>query len=136
MENAFHFEMLENNIGKLTFDLPGEKVNKFNTPVMQELDILIDDLVKNPDLKCLLIMTGKKGIFIAGADIKEIVTITDLDEGVSVSKQGHRVFDKLAALPFPTIAVIDGAYMGQKSPNRKSISDSFLVGEVPNAYHD
>ena len=112
MENAFHFEMLENNIGKLTFDLPGEKVNKFNTPVMQELDILIDDLVKNPDLKCLLIMTGKKGIFIAGADIKEIVTITDLDEGVSVSKQGHRVFDKLAALPFPTIAVIDGACMG------------------------
>ena len=38
MENAFHFEMLENNIGQITFDLPGEKVNKFNTSVMQELE--------------------------------------------------------------------------------------------------
>jgi 3-hydroxyacyl-CoA dehydrogenase/enoyl-CoA hydratase/3-hydroxybutyryl-CoA epimerase len=112
MENAFQFEMLENNIGLLTFDLPGEKVNKFSTPVMQELDILLDDLFKNPDLKCLMILSGKKGIFIAGADIKEIVTITDLETGISVSEQGNEVFKKLAALPFPTIAIIDGACMG------------------------
>ncbi len=112
MENAFRFEMLENHIGLITFDLVGEKVNKFNTPVMQELDILLDDLAKNQELKCLMIQSNKKGIFIAGADIKEIVTITDLDKGIAVSSQGHLVFDKLAALPFPTIAVIDGACMG------------------------
>ena len=112
MENAFHFEMLENNIGQITFDLPGEKVNKFNTPVMQELDIVLDDIVKNSDLKCLIIVSAKKGIFIAGADINEIITITDLEKGISVSEQGNNVFSKLANLPMPTIAVIDGACMG------------------------
>ena len=112
MKNAFQFEVLENNIGQITFDLVGEKVNKFNTPVMQELDILLDDLAKNPELKCLIIQSNKQGIFIAGADIKEIVTITDLEKGIAVSTQGQQVFDKLAALPFPTIAVIDGACMG------------------------
>jgi 3-hydroxyacyl-CoA dehydrogenase/enoyl-CoA hydratase/3-hydroxybutyryl-CoA epimerase len=112
MENAFHFEMLENSIGQLTFDLPGEKVNKFSTPVMQELDVVLDDLPKNSDLKCLMIMSAKRGIYIAGADIKEIVTITDLERGISVSEQGNDVFSKLSHLPFPTIAVIDGACMG------------------------
>jgi len=112
MENAFQFEILENNIGLLTFDLPGEKVNKFSTPVMREFDIVLDDLAKNSDLKCLIIISAKKGIYIAGADIKEIVTITDLEKGISVSERGNEVFSKLANLPFPTIAVIDGACMG------------------------
>jgi len=112
MKNAFHFEMLENKIGQLIFDLPGEKVNKFNTPVMQELDTILNDLELDSDLKCLLIKSAKNGIFIAGADIKEIVTITDLQTGISVSNLGNQVFSKLAKLPFPTIAVIDGACMG------------------------
>jgi 3-hydroxyacyl-CoA dehydrogenase/enoyl-CoA hydratase/3-hydroxybutyryl-CoA epimerase len=112
MKNAFQFEILENNIGLLTFDLPDEKVNKFNTPIMQELDILLDDLAKNSEVRCLMIMSNKKGIFIAGADIKEIVNVADLDTGISLSERGHEVFNKVSALPFPTIAVIDGACMG------------------------
>ncbi|TFH00839.1 MAG: fatty-acid oxidation protein subunit alpha, partial [Calditrichales bacterium] len=112
MSNAFQFEMLENNIGVITFDLPGEKVNKFSSPVVKELDALLDDLHKNTDLKCLMIMTGKKRIFIAGADIKEIENIFDPETGYQVSRHGHMLFDKIAALPFPTISVIDGACMG------------------------
>ena len=112
MENAFHFEMLKNNIGQLTFDLPGERINKFNTQVMQELDTSLDDLAKNSDLKCLLIRSVKKNIYIVGADIKEIDTITDLETGISVSSFGNKVFSKITHLPYPTIAVIDGACMG------------------------
>ncbi len=112
MKNAFQLEILDNSIGLLTFDLPGEKVNKFSAPVMQELDNLLDDLAQNSDLKCLMIMSAKKGIFIAGADIKEIVDITDPEAGFMVSQKGHEVFGKIASLPYPTIAVIDGACMG------------------------
>jgi len=112
MENAFHFEMLQNNIGQLTFDLPDERINKFSTQVMQELDTSLDDLAKNADLKCLLICSAKKNIYIVGADIKEIITITDLEKGISVSNLGQKVFSKITDLPYPTIAVIDGACMG------------------------
>ena len=112
MANAFQFELIEQNIGIVTFDLPGEKVNKFSTPVVEEFESLLDDLHKKSELKCLLIMTGKERIFIAGADIKEIVDITDPELGYRVSQKGHAVFGKIADLPFPVISVIDGACMG------------------------
>ena len=38
MSNAFQLEITDDNIGILTFDLPGEKVNKFSTPVIQEFE--------------------------------------------------------------------------------------------------
>jgi 3-hydroxyacyl-CoA dehydrogenase/enoyl-CoA hydratase/3-hydroxybutyryl-CoA epimerase len=112
MSNAFNLEILEQNIGLLTFDLPNEKVNKFSTPVVEEFDALLSDLQTRSDLKCLLIQSGKKGIFIAGADIKEIVDIYDPEAGYRVSRLGQGVFTKITALPFPTIAVINGACMG------------------------
>jgi 3-hydroxyacyl-CoA dehydrogenase/enoyl-CoA hydratase/3-hydroxybutyryl-CoA epimerase len=112
MSHAFQFELLDNNIGILTFDLPNEKVNKFSTPVVEELVSILDDLHQNKEIKCLLITSGKKRIFIAGADIKEIVDIYDAETGYQVSRKGHEVFNKIASLPYPTIAVIDGACMG------------------------
>ena len=112
MSEAFKFEMIENEIGILTFDLKDEKVNKFNTATMLELNEKIDELSKNTDIKCLLFMSAKKGIFIAGADINEIKDITDPKQGYEVGKRGHEVFNKIEKLPFPTLAVIDGASMG------------------------
>ena len=112
MNNAFNFEMIENEIGILTFDLKDENVNKFNNATMIELNDKIDELSKNKEIKCLLFMSAKKGIFIAGADINEIKDITDPQQGYEVGKKGHEVFSKIENLPFPTIAVIDGASMG------------------------
>ncbi len=112
MNEAFKFETIENNIGIVTFDLKNEKVNKFSTLVMQELDGMLDDLAKKSELKCLLFMSAKKGIFIAGADINEIKDITDPKVGYEVSRKGQEVFNKIEKLPYPTIAVIDGACMG------------------------
>lgn len=112
MSHAFTLEIIEGNIGILSFDLPGEKVNKFSTPVMKELDEILDLLSGREDLACLLIKSEKKGIFIAGADINEILDIYDPEDGYKVSRTGQDIFNKIAALPFPTVAVINGASMG------------------------
>ncbi len=112
MGHAFKLEIVEKNIGVLTFDLSGEKVNKFSTPVMQELDEMLESIATNTDLECLLIYSAKKNIFIAGADIKEIENIYDPDEGYKVSRIGQDIFNKISKLPYPTIAVINGACMG------------------------
>jgi 3-hydroxyacyl-CoA dehydrogenase/enoyl-CoA hydratase/3-hydroxybutyryl-CoA epimerase len=112
MANAFDFTINDDKIGILSFDLPGEKVNKFSTPVMQELARVLTDLEKNTEIRCLLLRSQKKGIFIAGADINEIVGITDPEDGYKVSRLGQDIFDQFAKLPFPTVAVIDGACMG------------------------
>ena len=44
MKKAFSFEKRDDGIGILYFDLPGEKVNKFSTPVMEELEKLTEKL--------------------------------------------------------------------------------------------
>jgi 3-hydroxyacyl-CoA dehydrogenase/enoyl-CoA hydratase/3-hydroxybutyryl-CoA epimerase len=112
MKNAFELNITEENIAILTFDLPGEKANKFSTPVMQELDNLLDDLSGRKDISCLIIQSGKPTIYIAGADINEIEHIIDPDQGYQVSRVGQDIFAKIEKLPFPTIALINGACMG------------------------
>ena len=112
MSHAFKLEIIDEKFGVLTFDLPGEKVNKFSTPVMQEFDEMLDSLSTRKDLDCLLIQSGKKSIFIAGADINEIENIYDPEDGYKVSQLGQDIFNKLSNLSFPTIALINGASMG------------------------
>jgi len=108
---AFRFEV-EDNLGILTLDTSNEKVNILSTPVMQELNKFLDELNSRTDLKALILLSGKEGNFIAGARIEEIENITDPKDGAEKAAMGQAVFGKIAALPFPTIAVIDGACVG------------------------
>jgi len=108
---AFRFEV-EDNLGILTLDTPNEKVNILSTPVMQELNKFLDELNSRTDLKALILLSGKEGNFIAGAKIEEIENITDPKDGAEKAAMGQAVFSKIAALHFPTIAVIDGACVG------------------------
>jgi 3-hydroxyacyl-CoA dehydrogenase/enoyl-CoA hydratase/3-hydroxybutyryl-CoA epimerase len=112
MNSAFSIEKRTSGIAVMTFDLGDEKVNLFNTTVMTELVKKIEMLSQQADIHCLIIRSGKADQFIAGADIREILTITDVDKGYSASRQGQEIFNKLSVLPFPTIAVIDGACLG------------------------
>ena len=112
MSSAFALEKIDDKISILYFDLPNEKVNKFSTPVMEEFKHTIEELQERRDIKCLLLMSKKPGIFIAGADVKEIQAIQSEQEGYEVGRAGQQVFNKFEALPFIKIAVINGACMG------------------------
>jgi 3-hydroxyacyl-CoA dehydrogenase/enoyl-CoA hydratase/3-hydroxybutyryl-CoA epimerase len=112
MAKAFYFEKTVNDIGILWFDYEGEKVNKFNTEVMLELSEQLTWLSAQRDLKCLLIMSRKPGIFVAGADVHEILVIEDQEAGYRAAREGQGIFARIEKLPFPTVSVIDGACMG------------------------
>jgi len=108
---AFRLEV-EDNIGILIFDAPTEKVNILSTPVMHELNTRLDELQSRADLQALIFLSGKEGNFIAGAKIEEIENISDPKDGAEKAAMGQAIFSKIDALPFPTIAVIDGACVG------------------------
>ena len=59
-----------------------------------------------------MIYSGKTSGFIAGADIQSFGEWRSLSEGIHFVQQGHRVLDKIAALNFPTVAMIDGFCLG------------------------
>lgn len=101
----------KNGIATVTFDLPGEKVNKFSTAVMMELNALIENL-KNSNYKFVVFKSAKPKIFIAGADIEEIRTLTTAEQVKAAVGGGQEVFSKLEDLPMPTMALINGACAG------------------------
>ncbi len=109
---SFSYEINKEGIALLTFDLPGEKVNKLTTLVMEELDRVLVELAGKKEIKALVFRSGKEGNFIVGADIAEIRDITDAKEGERLARRGQAVFRKLEALPFPTVAAIHGPCMG------------------------
>ena len=102
----------EASIGIITFDAPDVKVNVLTADVITRFDRILNEIKNRPPLTALIIQSAKKDIFIAGADIKEIENIVEVNDGKAKSQAGQRVLDKLEDLAFPTVAVIDGAALG------------------------
>ena len=108
---AFRLQVEPDGLAVLTFDLPGEKVNKYSASVVKELDGLLDRLAASKEVKALVLFSGKPDIFIAGADVKEFSAASEAAVRETIER-GHRVFGKLANLPFPTVAAIHGPCLG------------------------
>ncbi len=99
------------NIVWLSFDKKGASANVLSADVMAELDRIFDELrAKNP--RGLIIRSGKDSGFIAGADVEEFTKIKDADDAMRLVKRGWDLYDKLEALPFPTLALVNGFCMG------------------------
>jgi 3-hydroxyacyl-CoA dehydrogenase/enoyl-CoA hydratase/3-hydroxybutyryl-CoA epimerase len=98
-------------IGWILFDLPGEKVNKLTTPLMEALRDLLDDAQRR-GVAALAFASEKPDNFIAGADVKEIAGVTDPRIGQNKSAYGQAVMEAIARFPKPTAAVIAGTCLG------------------------
>ena len=95
----------------LAFDRAGASTNTLSSEVLRELGQIADHLASMPP-KGLAILSAKENGFVAGADIDEFTTLRDADEAMAFVALGNEVFDKIAALPFPTLALIHGFCMG------------------------
>ncbi|AZZ36970.1 fatty oxidation complex subunit alpha [Bdellovibrio sp. qaytius] len=101
----------KNGIATVTFDLPGERVNKFSTPVMNEFKALLAKL-KTSNYKFVVFRSAKSKIFIAGADIEEIKALST-EAGVRAAVgEGQAIMNMVEDLPMPTMALINGACAG------------------------
>jgi len=81
----------------------------FGEQALESLSRLLDQL-EGGDFRAAVI-TGKPFFFAAGADITEFPGITR-ERAVEGARAGHELFGRLRALPFPTVAAINGACLG------------------------
>lgn len=101
----------QGEIAVVEFDLVGEKVNKFSTPVMMRFKEVLEELKKS-SYKAVIFKSNKAKIYIAGADIEEIKSMTTKEQFEAAVKGGQDIMNMVEDLPMPTIASIHGACMG------------------------
>ncbi len=99
------------NVTWLYIDRAGESTNALSRAVLEELDSIISDLEQNPPAG-LILMSGKSGQFIVGADVSEFDQVTDLSEGRQFLGQIHDLFTRIEKLPFPTAIAFEGYCLG------------------------
>jgi 3-hydroxyacyl-CoA dehydrogenase/enoyl-CoA hydratase/3-hydroxybutyryl-CoA epimerase/3-hydroxyacyl-CoA dehydrogenase/enoyl-CoA hydratase/3-hydroxybutyryl-CoA epimerase/enoyl-CoA isomerase len=114
MSEPLKLETLPGGIVLLTFDTPGQKVNTFSAAVIKAFSDCVGDLAKRTDVRGLLFTSGKPGQFIAGADLNELAATAHAtkEQSQEAIARGHRLFNAFSQLPFPTVALINGACMG------------------------
>ncbi len=59
-----------------------------------------------------MVVTGKPFVFCVGADIDEFTRMRSVEDAVEGTRAGHALFGRIRALPFPTVAAINGACLG------------------------
>jgi 3-hydroxyacyl-CoA dehydrogenase/enoyl-CoA hydratase/3-hydroxybutyryl-CoA epimerase len=96
----------------LTLDVAGRSVNVFNRQVLADLDAALDQVAAAPDLRLLVVRSGKESGFLAGADLQEFAAVQSAQDAVALSSLGQRLFDKLAALSVPSVAILHGLCLG------------------------
>lgn len=95
----------------LTLDQKNASTNTLSKAVLEEFHEIINKIsVTSP--KALVIKSGKASGFIAGANINEFLQMKTVAEAVAAVSIVQKMFAKLSALKFPTVAMINGFCVG------------------------
>lgn len=95
----------------LLLDREGESANSLSNEVLSELGDIVTSLEQNPPTG-LVMMSGKKGSFIVGADVREFDHIEDREQAAAYIHGAHQLFNRIESLPFPTVVAIEGFCLG------------------------
>jgi len=104
--------MVESGIAVLTFDRPESSANIFDQTTFDELNEHLNALSADSTTHGLIIRSAKPKIFIAGADLHSFTKDLTAEKLSFLIEQGQKTFDRIAALPFPTVAAIHGVAVG------------------------
>ncbi len=101
----------ESGIAVAVLDRAGESTNALSAEVMAEFAQILDQLDLYPP-KGLIVRSGKAAGFIAGADIGEFSQLNTPEKGRALVARGWELFNRLAAVKYPTLALVRGHCLG------------------------
>jgi 3-hydroxyacyl-CoA dehydrogenase / enoyl-CoA hydratase / 3-hydroxybutyryl-CoA epimerase len=98
-------------IAWLVFDKADASTNTLSAEALQEFRSILRELSNAPP-RGLVIRSGKENGFIAGANIEEFEEVRTVDDAIAIVRRGWEIFNELAAMPFPTLALVRGFCLG------------------------
>jgi len=98
-------------IAWLTCDMAGASTNVLSGEVVRELAEKLKEVAALLPVG-MIVQSGKRNGFIAGADIKEFLGIRSPAQGYELVRAGQSVMQQLEDLPFPTVAAVRGFALG------------------------
>lgn len=107
----WRLEMDACDLAWLALDQQDTSTNVLSAEVLNELSQVLDELTQKTP-KGLVVLSAKANGFIAGADVGEFTQLNDETEATALIERGQSIFDRLEALPFPTVARIHGFCLG------------------------
>ena len=102
---------VERGIAVLTFDAPGAPVNTFTAAAQQDLRNAFETIQRDPAIRAAVILSGKRGNFIAGADIEAFLGFRTAEDAEAASGAGHADFAAIEKGK-PVVCAIDGGCLG------------------------
>ncbi|MGE5471020.1 MAG: 3-hydroxyacyl-CoA dehydrogenase NAD-binding domain-containing protein [Bacteroidota bacterium] len=108
-----HWNLLKEDSGIVvaTLDKAGESANTLSADVLAEFGEILDQLdLYRP--QGLIIRSGKAAGFIAGANIQEFTELDNAAKSRALVARGWDLFNRLAAVPYPTLALVRGHCVG------------------------
>ncbi|MGS0827532.1 fatty acid oxidation complex subunit alpha FadJ [Shewanella sp. 0m-8] len=112
MEKTFNLTRRDDGIAILTMDVPGETMNTLRSEFGPEISDVLAEIKADVNIKGLVLVSGKKDSFVAGADISMLDACETAADAKQLSQQGHVVFNELESLSIPVVAAINGACLG------------------------
>jgi len=110
--SAFTLVRQESGIAHLVMDVVGDTMNTLKSEFAQQVSDVLQEIKSDETIIAIVLCSGKKGSFVAGADINMINDCATRDEVVALSRQGQMIFSQLENLNVPVVAAIDGACLG------------------------
>jgi 3-hydroxyacyl-CoA dehydrogenase/enoyl-CoA hydratase/carnithine racemase len=86
-----------------------QKPNVLGREALESLAARLEELESSDWIG--MVLTGKPFVFCVGADINEFDGVTS-EAAREGSRAGHELFGRIRALPYPTLAAINGACLG------------------------
>ena len=87
-------------------------VNVLSSDMLDDFSQLMDTIENDTEIKAAVLYSEKPDCWIAGADIKEFMSMQSSEEAEQLSRNGNKLLLRLENLKKPVIAAINGATLG------------------------
>jgi enoyl-CoA hydratase len=102
---------VEDRVGRITLNRP-EKLNALDPEMLTQLETAANALEANSEVRVVILDSASERAFCVGADINAWTALAPLEMWSTWNRRGHQVFERLAQLRQPVIALLPGFTFG------------------------